>query len=114
GRAILSLLPRAAVAAVAEAHGLGEEELQALLQRVEAVRRQGVDVSRAELIPGVVSVAAPVECRPRALVGAVSVCLPALRLEGRGLDRLRERVRATAATIQERLRLAAAGGLPSG
>jgi DNA-binding IclR family transcriptional regulator len=65
--------------------GAGWEELR---RGLSVIRRAGVSVSRGEIDPGRVGIAAPVFDRDRAVLGSLSLVLPAAHVDDTVIARL--------------------------
>lgn len=117
GRAILAFLPQTTVDAVlaepvpAEHGPEAALDTATMLERLAAVRRDGVAVSRGERLPGAAGVAAPVIGVHGSVVGAVNVIGPAHRFTDEAVARYRPLLVAAAARVTENLR--AHAGMPS-
>lgn len=80
------------------------DRLEALLLDLEGVRQRGYAVNDEELAAGVRSVAAPVRDRSGAIVAAINISVPSVRVSRQELDtRLAPMVRETASRISEAL-----------
>lgn len=107
GKAILAHLPRTRVERIIDRHGLSGQTGNTITDRselyaeLEEIREQGYAFDNEEKIHGLRCVAAPVEGRRGALIGAVSVSGPTSRMKG---DRFRttipEQVTRTANVIE--------------
>lgn len=94
------------------AAGLGEqwEEFRAALA---AIRRAGMTVSRGEIDPGRVGVAAPVFDQDRAVLGSLSLALPAMQVDDGLIARLASLTVSGAREIERNMTRGSAGGRPS-
>lgn len=79
GKAILAFMAEKEAQAVLESAPEGSD-LKALARDLAEIRKQGYAVARGEVIPGVVAVAAPYFDRANAVVGAVVIFGPEIRL----------------------------------
>jgi DNA-binding IclR family transcriptional regulator len=78
-----------------------------------AIRRAGVSVSRGEIDPGRVGVAAPIFDQDRAVLGSLSLALPAAHADSALLERLAPLTVAGAREIERTMSLGSAQGRPS-
>jgi DNA-binding IclR family transcriptional regulator len=78
-----------------------------------AIRRAGVSVSRGEIDPGRVGVAAPIFDKDRAVLGSLSVALPAASADEALVERLAPLTVAGAREIERTMNLGSAQGQPS-
>ncbi|WP_105968201.1 IclR family transcriptional regulator [Streptomyces geranii] len=83
-------------------------DVDALVERLGRIRRLGYSVTRGELDPDVVGIAAPIRSQGEQVVAAVSVAALASRLYPEAEAEVAQRVLAVAGEISERLALAAA------
>jgi DNA-binding IclR family transcriptional regulator len=85
GRALKSLLAHHAAEIADAGLGTGWEEFR---RGLAAIRRAGVSVSRGEIDPGRIGVAAPIFDSDRAVLGSLSLALPAAHADATLLARL--------------------------
>ena len=72
-----------------------------LVERVEAVRRDGFAIGVGERLEGVSSVAAPVDTKDQGIIAAINVAGPSTRLDPAGLERLSIEIRGAARELSE-------------
>ncbi|WP_246203441.1 IclR family transcriptional regulator domain-containing protein [Streptomyces tailanensis] len=83
-------------------------DVDALVERLGRIRRLGHSVTRGELDPDVVGIAAPIMDQNRRVTAAVSVAALASRVYPKAETELAQKAQATAGEITERLSLTAA------
>ncbi|HEY4406296.1 MAG TPA: IclR family transcriptional regulator [Xanthobacteraceae bacterium] len=98
-------------AQIAEA-GLGES-FEEFRRGLAAIRRAGVSVSRGEIDPGRVGIAAPIFDKDRAVLGSLSVALPAAHADDMLVRRLAPVTVAGAREIERTMNNGSALGQPS-
>jgi DNA-binding IclR family transcriptional regulator len=110
GRTLKALFAHHA-AEIADA-GLGErwEEFR---RGLAAIRRAGVTVSRGEIDPGRIGVAAPIFDRDRAVLGSLSLALPAAHADPTLVERLAPLTVAGAREIERTMNAGSARSQPS-
>jgi DNA-binding IclR family transcriptional regulator len=109
-RALKSLLAHDAAEIAAAGLGGDWNEFRAHLA---ALRRQGVVVSRGEIDPGRVGIAAPIFDRDRAVLGSLSFVLPAARADETLIGRLAPLTSAGAREIERAMNHESAPSQPS-
>jgi len=82
-------------------------------QRLAAVRRLGYNVSRGEIDPGRVGIAAPIFDKDRAVLGSLSLALPAVRADDTLIARLASLTVAGARTIEQSMNNGAPSSHPA-
>lgn len=109
GKALLAFLPSEEIVRIIETKGLKGytpntiTDRSALLRHLEDVRARGVAFDNEEHEPGIRCVAAPVWDRTGALVAAISVAGPSLRMTPERLEELARPVMEAALEISRRL-----------
>jgi IclR family transcriptional regulator, KDG regulon repressor len=110
GKALLAGLPEKQVALVLGARRLERftpttiTDRRRLGRELEAIRRRGYALDNEEAFPGIRCVAAPLRDRSGRVLAAVSVTVPAQRLEARRQNELKNLVMDTAGRISDRIR----------
>ncbi|MFC5521123.1 IclR family transcriptional regulator [Polaromonas jejuensis] len=104
-KCVLAHLPKAARAAVLDAHhGPASAERQAALDELDAICLAGFATSAGEVDPGVWGASVPLFGASRQAVGAITLMAPILRAQGQEQDLIRMAV-VTAARISRHLTL---------
>ena len=114
GKAILAALPEAEMRRIVEVRGLRAftpstiTTVEALVDELAAVRRDGFAMDREEFQPFVVCVGAPIRDLTGAVVGSISASTPTMRATDAHLALMRSEVTGAARTLSEELGYAAA------
>lgn len=108
GRAILAEYPRSKVEDIVSRRGFGgldgaPSDMEALFERLEAVRTTGYAVNDEEWVEGLCAVSASVTEPDGSVLGALSVIVPSFRFDDEHLDDLTTPLRSEVSDLEERL-----------
>lgn len=109
GKAILAWLPETEIGRILSANGMTRftectiVTVQALLEELRLVRRNGYALDNEEFQPGVVCFGAAIRDHAGAVIGSISCSMPQMRAKARSREQIKTAVRVCAAAISERL-----------
>jgi IclR family acetate operon transcriptional repressor len=109
GKAILAWLPETEIGRILAANAMTRftertiTTVQALLEELRLVRRNGYSLDNEEFQPGVVCIGAAIRDHAGAVIGSISCSMPQMRAKARSREQIKMAVRVCAAAISERL-----------
>lgn len=109
GKAILAWLPEPEIARIVAEKGLTRftprtiVELPELIEHLRLVRRNGYAVDEEEFQPGVICIGSAIRDHSGAVIGSICCSLPVMRAQPEHLESVKDKVRASARLLSERM-----------